>query len=116
MDLPDFTLLTTFTENRIDVLTPITKELVFLVPNNGIIAIGTVLNNPKWRVVGYITPSYDFLLDGNRLVGQSKTLFQTNTYEQFYVFKFDYPLIGLKLRCKPWITFISCEIYLGNIS
>lgn len=115
MDLPDFTLLTSFTINQADLLTPITKEVILPNANNGVIAIGTVLNNRDWKITGYLVPSFDFLPNGNRLVGRGVTIWQSTDYKQYQVITFDYPLIGFLLQCKPWVKFLACEVYLGNV-
>lgn len=114
-ELPDFELITSFTENQVDALTKITKTINFNKPNNGIIAIGAVTGMPKWQRVGYVIPAYDYLITGDRLTGTGRLLTQSNSFSEFKTFKFDFPLIGFQLVCLPWITTVSCEVYLGKI-
>jgi hypothetical protein len=116
-DLPDFQLLTSFYLSRpTKDYIALTKEYNFNTPNNGILAIGAVLDDTTWKRAGYIYPLYDYLATtGDRLVGGSRLLRQSNSYQQFEVMTFDYSLIGFKLICVPWVNSISCEVHLGII-
>lgn len=117
-DLPDFQLLTSFTISR-DVTSdiPLSKELTFLNPNDGVLAIGAILNQRSWRRVGFIYPNYDYIpVTGDRLVGSAALLRQSTDYADFQVFTFPFRLIGFRLACHPWIDSCSCEVYLGKIN
>jgi hypothetical protein len=117
-DLPDFQLLTSFYLSRPSTnYISLVKEYAFNTPNNGIIAIGCVLNNTTWVSAGYLVGSFDYLTTtGDRLVSQQPVYIRQSTaYSQFQVITFPYPLIGFQFTARKWIDSISCEVYLEKL-